>query len=68
MFRTTHPHHQELKTAIATSSFTHFFGYRLPLRWFKLRSGWQPKTYVKPGDAITIFELLMMGGVLPETY
>jgi len=29
-------------------------------------SGWQPKTYVKPEAAITVFELLMMGGVLPE--
>jgi hypothetical protein len=28
----------------------------------------QPKTYVKPEAAITVFELLMMGGVLPETY
>jgi hypothetical protein len=31
------------------------------------RSGWQPKTYVKPEAAITVFELLMMGGVSPET-
>jgi hypothetical protein len=27
----------------------------------------QPKTYVKPEAAITAFELLMMGGVSPET-
>jgi len=27
----------------------------------------QPKTYVKPEDAITVFELLMMGGLSPET-
>jgi hypothetical protein len=27
----------------------------------------QPKTYVKPEAAITVFELLMMGGVSPET-
>jgi len=31
------------------------------------RSGQQPKTYVKPEAAITVFELLMMGGVWPET-
>jgi len=30
-------------------------------------SGWQSKTYVKPEAAITFFELLMMGGVSPET-
>jgi len=27
----------------------------------------QLKTYVKPEAEITVFELLMMGGVLPET-
>jgi len=26
-----------------------------------------PKTYAKPEAAITVFELLMMGGVSPET-
>jgi len=31
------------------------------------RSGRQPKTYVKPEVAVTVFELLMMGGVSPET-
>jgi len=31
------------------------------------RSCQQPKTYVKPEAAITVFELLMMGGVSPET-
>jgi hypothetical protein len=30
-------------------------------------SGRQPKTYVKPEAAITVFELLIMGGVSPET-
>ena len=30
-------------------------------------SGRQPKTYVKPEAAITVFEFLMMGGVSPET-
>jgi hypothetical protein len=29
--------------------------------------GQQPKTYVKPEAAITVFELLMMGGVSPKT-
>jgi hypothetical protein len=27
----------------------------------------QPQPYVKPEAAITVFELLMMGGVSPET-
>jgi hypothetical protein len=27
----------------------------------------QPKTYVKPEAAITVFELLLMGGLSPET-
>jgi hypothetical protein len=31
------------------------------------RSGQQPKTYVTPEAAITVFELLMMDGVSPET-
>jgi len=31
------------------------------------RSDRQQKTYVKPEAAITVFELLMMGGVSPET-
>ena len=31
------------------------------------RSGRQPKTYVKREAAITVFELLMMGGVSPKT-
>jgi len=40
----------------------------LPLRWLSHRSGnQQPKTYVKPKAAITVFEFLMMGGVSPET-
>jgi hypothetical protein len=38
-----------------------------PLRWLSHRSGQQPKTYIKPETAITVFELLMMGGVSPET-
>jgi uncharacterized membrane protein len=56
------------KTVIAASGFTYVFGCRLPLRWLSHRSGnRQPKMYVKPGAAITVFELPMMGGVLPET-
>jgi hypothetical protein len=44
------------------------FGCRLPLRLLSHRNGnQQPKTYVKPEAAITVFELLMMGGVSPET-
>jgi len=40
----------------------------LPLRWLSHRSGnRQPKTYVNPEAAITVFEPLMMGGVLPKT-
>jgi hypothetical protein len=35
--------------------------------WLSHRSDRQPKTYVKPETAITVFELLMMGGVSPET-
>jgi hypothetical protein len=35
--------------------------------WLSHRSGRQPKTYVKPEAAITVFELLMMGGVSLET-
>jgi hypothetical protein len=36
--------------------------------WFPLshHSGQQPKTYVKPEAAITVFELLVMGIVSPE--
>jgi hypothetical protein len=42
------------KTVIAASGFT----------WLSHRSGnRQPKIYVKPEAAITVFELLMMGGV-----
>jgi hypothetical protein len=39
----------------------------MPLRWLSPRSGRQPKTNTKPEAAITVFELLMMGGVSPET-
>jgi Cys-tRNA synthase (O-phospho-L-seryl-tRNA:Cys-tRNA synthase) len=60
-------YHQELKTVIAASGFTYGFGCRLPLRWLSHRSVQQPKTYEKPEAAITVFELLMMGCVSPET-
>jgi len=40
---------------------------RRTMRWLRHRSGRQPKTYAKPEAAITVFELLMMGGVSPET-
>jgi uncharacterized membrane protein len=56
------------KAVIAASAFTYVFGCRLPLRWLSHRSGnRQPETYVKPQAAITVFELLMMGGMSPET-
>jgi hypothetical protein len=52
------------KTVIAASYFTYVFGCQL----LSHRSGnRQPKTYVKSEAAITVFELLMMKGVSPET-
>jgi hypothetical protein len=61
-------HHQELKNCNCRLWFYILFGCR-PLWWLSHRSGnWQPKTYVKPEAAITVFELLMMGGVSPETF
>jgi hypothetical protein len=66
MFRATHrPIIGSSKTVIAASGFTYVFGCRA-LRWLSQRSGRQPKTYVKPEAAITVFELLMMGGVSSE--
>jgi hypothetical protein len=56
VFRATPPIIRSLKTVIAASGFTYVFC-----------SGQQPKTYVKAEAAITAFELLMMGGVSPET-
>jgi hypothetical protein len=38
-----------------------------PLQLLSHHSDRQPKTYVNPEAAITVFELLMVGGVLPET-
>jgi hypothetical protein len=54
------------KTVIAASGFTYVFGCQL-LQWLSHCNSWQPKTYVKPETAITVFELLMMDGVSPET-
>jgi hypothetical protein len=62
----TSPIIRSSKPVIAASEFAYVFGC-LPLRWLSHRSGRQPKTYVKPETAITVFELLMMGGVSPET-
>jgi hypothetical protein len=36
-------------------------------KWLSHRSGRQLKTYVKPEARITVFELLMIGGVSPQT-
>ena len=54
------------KTLIAASGFTYVFGCP-PLRWLSHHNGGQLKIYVKPEAAITVFELLMMGGVSSET-
>jgi hypothetical protein len=62
-------HYQELKNCNFSLWFYIHFGCRLPLRWLCHRSGnRQPKMYVKPDASIAVFELLMMGGVSPETY
>jgi hypothetical protein len=53
-------------TVITASGFIHMYCCLL-LSWLRRRSGRQPKTYVKPEAANTVFELLMMGGVSPET-
>jgi uncharacterized membrane protein len=68
MFRATLPIISSSKTVIAASGFTYVCGCQLPLRWLSHRSSnRQPKTHVKPEAAITVFELLMMGGVSLET-
>jgi len=67
MFRATHrPSSGAQKTVIAASGFTYVIGCR-PLRWLSHCSSRQPITYVKPEAAITVFELLMTGGVSSET-
>ena len=59
-------HHQELKNCNCSLWFYIRF-------WLLASAMAQPsqrpatKAYVKPEAAITVFELLMMGGVLPET-
>jgi len=60
-FRRHTAHHQELKNCNCSL-------------WFYIRlwlpaadSCQQPQTYVKPEAEITVFELLMMSGVSPET-
>jgi hypothetical protein len=63
-------HHQELKNCNCSLWF--WLPATAMAEWeleFPLshHSGRQPKPYVKPEAAITVFELLMMGGVLPET-
>jgi hypothetical protein len=62
-------HHQELKNCNCSLWF--YIRFRLPAAAMAQpsshRSSRQPKTYVKPEAAITVFELLMMGGVSPET-
>jgi hypothetical protein len=60
----TSPIIRSSKTVIAASGFTYVCGSR-PLWWLCHRR--KPKTYVKPEAAITVFELLIMGGVSPET-
>jgi hypothetical protein len=50
------------KTVIAVSGFTCFW---LPAA--AIASAGNQKTYVKPETAITVSELLKMGGVSPET-
>jgi len=62
----TQPIIRSSKTVIVASGFTYVFGC-WPLRLLIHLSGRQPKTYVKPQAAITVFELLMMGVVSPET-
>jgi len=53
-------HHQELRKCNCSLWFYIRF-------WLPAAAMAQPKTYVKPEDAITISEFLMMGGVSPET-
>jgi hypothetical protein len=54
-------HHQELKNGVCSVWF--YIRFWLPAAAMAR----QPKTYVKPEAANTVFELLMMGGVTPET-
>jgi len=60
------------KTVIAASGF--YICFWLPAAamdkpwWLSHCSSRQPKTYIKQEAAITVFEILMMGGVWPETF
>jgi len=59
-------HHQKLKNC--NCSLWIYIRFWLPAAAMAShRSGRQPKTYVKPEVAITVFELLMMGSVSPGT-
>jgi hypothetical protein len=60
MFRTTH---------LPSSGAQKLYVQLLVVHKFLVagRSGWQPKTYVKTEAAMTVFELLMVGGLSPET-
>jgi hypothetical protein len=64
-FRRHTAHYQELKNC--NYSLWVCIRFWLPAVSVAERSGWQPKKYVKPEAAITVFELLTMGGVSPET-
>jgi hypothetical protein len=66
MFRTIHRPSPGAQNCNCSLWFYLLFGFRL-LRWLSHRSGRQPKTYLKPEAAVTVFELLLMGGVSPET-
>jgi hypothetical protein len=57
-------HHQELKNCNCSLWFYVRFWL---LRWLSHHSGRQPQTYLKLKAAITVFELLMLGGVSSET-
>jgi len=59
-------HHQELKNCNCSLWFYIRFLFAAAMVSAIAAAGNQ-KTYVKPEAAITVFELLMMGGVLPET-
>jgi hypothetical protein len=60
-------HMPQMHCSLYAYCATLLFGCR-PLRWLSHRSGRQPKMYVKPEAAVTVFELLMMSGVSPETF
>jgi hypothetical protein len=78
-FGRPHAHHQELNNcsnnlwfyrwSVVIAVLLVVVGPALPRPTALLshRSGRQPKTYVKPEAAITVFEVLMTSGVSPET-